>query len=561
MRLNPLPLILITILLVAGLQLHGCGGSLDHRAPVTGSGTATMDQSGAKVGGLSTEAPVDHGVVPPPVEPEPQPARPIPVEDTERYAEVTANPVRRVAEAPVSTFSVDVDTAAYANVRRFLNDGRLPPKGAVRIEEMVNYFPYAYDLPETEAAPFAVTTSVVPTPWNAETRLLQIGIQGFDRVARRRPPLNLVFLIDRSGSMASADKLPLVKQSLRMLVEELAPTDRIGIVTYGGGVDTALEPITVMNKGTIRSAIDSMESGGGTPGEAAIRRAYALAEGHFDPDGVNRVILASDGDFNIGITDPAQLEDYIERQRETGVYLTVLGYGTGNLNDAMMQRLAQAGNGVAAYIDGVAEARKVLVDEMAGNLFPIADDVKIQVEFNPARVAEYRLIGFETRMLRREDFKNDRVDAGEIGNGHQVTALYEITAPGSPALLTEPLRYREPQSTPGTDSGSGIGPDTGAEIAFLRVRYKLPGARTSQLIERPVTDADVVDTIEAAGADIRFAAAVAAFGQKLRQDPYLGDYGFDAILALAQAARGADRYGYRAEFLQLVRSAQALGAG
>jgi len=420
---------------------------------------------------------------------------------------------------------------------------------------MINYFPYDYALPETRETPFALTTAVYPAPWNAETQLLHIGIQGFDRVAASRPSLNLVFLVDVSGSMSSDDKLPLVQQSLRMLLDELEPTDRVAIVTYGGGVNTVLEPTTVMNRSHIRSAIADLESGGYTPGAEAIRRAYALARAHFDPDGVNRVLLASDGDFNVGITDPAQLEDYIARERETGVYLTILGYGTGNLNDALMQRLAQAGNGVAAYIDSINEARKVLVDEMTSNFFPIANDVKIQVEFNPTQVAEYRLIGFETRLLRREDFKNDRVDAGEIGNGHQVTALYELTPPGSSALLHEPLRYQAADDQAEASAGARVD-----EIAFLRVRYKLPGESRSKLIEQPITSARIVRSVEAAGQEMQFAAAVAAFGQLLRQDPYTGSYDYDDVLALSQPARGDDPFGYRAEFIQLVRTAKSLGA-
>ena len=478
-----------------------------------------------------------------------------PTVNTERYQDVDPNPVKIAAAEPVSTFSIDVDTASYSNVRRFLHEGTLPPRDAVRIEEMVNYFDYAYDLPKERTAPFATSVAVMPTPWNPGTRLLHIGIKGYDIARTERPRANIVFLIDVSGSMASADKLPLVKQTMSDFVRHLEAGDRVAIVVYAGNAGTVLEPTPASDTSRILAAIDNLEAGGSTAGGEGIRQAYALAERNFDKRAVNRVILATDGDFNVGITDPQALEDFVARKRETGIYLSVLGFGTGNINDDLWQKLAQNGNGNAAYIDSLMEGHKVLIEEASATLFPIANDVKIQVEFNPAVVAEYRLIGYETRALKREDFNNDKVDAGEIGSGHEVTALYEITPVGSSARLNDPLRY-------GTQAEPTVA-DRGSEYAFLRLRYKLPGEPTSRLIERPVTQADGYASIDRAPAEARFAVAVAAFGELLRGDPYLKHYGYDDVLALAQPARGPDAYGYRAEFVQLVRlagSAQAQAA-
>ena len=478
--------------------------------------------------------------------------------NTERYPAADPNPVKLVAREPVSTFSVDVDTASYANVRRFLRDGQVPPQDAVRAEEMINYFDYAYPLPEDETAPFRATVAVMPTPWNAETKLLHIGIKGYDVVPAERPRANLVFLVDVSGSMDSPDKLPLVQQTLRLLIKELREDDTVGIVTYAGYAGVALEPTRGAERGKILDVIDSLGAGGSTAGAQGLVDAYALAMRNFDPKSVNRVILATDGDFNVGVTDPKALEDLIVQKRKSGIYLSVLGFGMGNLNDLLMQKIAQAGNGNAAYIDSLMEGRKVLVEEMASTLFPIADDVKIQIEFNPAQVAEYRLIGYETRMLAREDFNNDAIDAGEIGSGHTVTALYEITPPASQARLVNPLRY----GTAGEPEPAGSTTEPFAdEIAFLRLRYKLPGESDSRLIERPIAVTDGYDRIEAAPADIRFAAAVAGFAQLLRGDPYLKAFGYGDVAALAQAARGDDPFGSRAAVVQLVRlSETAQGA-
>lgn len=474
-------------------------------------------------------------------------AAPPPPENTERYPDATPNPIKVAAEEPVSTFSIDVDTASYGVLRRYLNDGVLPPSDAVRIEELVNYFDYDYALPETREAPFKPTVAVYDTPWHKGTQLLHIGIKGFDLPQAERPKANLVFLIDVSGSMQDENKLPLVRKAFRLLVDKLEDGDTVSMVVYAGAAGVVLEPTS--DKWQILAALERLEAGGSTAGGEGIRQAYALAEQAFVKDGVNRVILASDGDFNVGITDPDALEDFVARKRETGIALTVLGFGGGNYNDVIMQKLAQAGNGNAAYIDTLNEAQKVLVEEMGSTLFTIANDVKIQVEFNPAVVAEYRLIGYETRLLERTDFNNDKVDAGDIGAGHAVTALYEITPVGSPAQMADPLRYGQPK--PDAASGSGT------EIAFLRLRYKLPGETASRLIERPVTKADQVAAIDQLPDDLRFASAVAGFGEIVKGGAHSGQYGLDDVIALAQGAKGEDPFGYRAEFVQLARLAKS----
>jgi Ca-activated chloride channel family protein len=466
--------------------------------------------------------------------------------DRERYEHAPQNPIHIAAQDPVSTFSIDVDTVSYSNVRRFLNDGRLPPQDAVRIEELINYFDYDYALPNTREEPFSTTVYVAPSPWAEGRQLVHIGLQGYDIKRAERPPLNLVLLIDVSGSMDEPNKLPLALDGFRMLTEQLDERDHVAIVVYAGAAGAVLEPTPGDEQRRILNALNRLEAGGSTAGGEGLALAYALAERNFSDNAINRVILATDGDFNVGITDTEQLQDFIERKREAGIYLSVLGFGGGNYNDAMMQRLAQNGNGVAAYIDTIAEARRVLSEEANGALFPIADDVKIQVEFNPERVAEYRLIGYETRALRREDFNNDRVDAGEIGAGHSVTAIYEITPVGGPTF-TEPLRYQNMQQA----SASAT-----SEIAFLRIRYKLPGEDDSHLIERPITDADAVANVAQAPESVRWAAAVAGYGQLLRGDPYLSDaYDWNEVITLAQSARGRDEHGWRQEFLQLARAA------
>ena len=462
------------------------------------------------------------------------------IDASEAYANAAPNPVKVTAEEPVSTFSIDVDTASWAVIRSSLNFGVLPLPEQVRIEEMVNYFPYAYPAPTPEAA-FSTTVAVMQTPWNPGTRLVTIGIQGALPAVADRPPLNLVFLIDTSGSMEDANKLGLLKQSLAMMLPELRPEDQVAIVAYAGSAGEVLPPTPAGDRATILAALDRLSAGGSTAGAEGLELAYQIAETMASDGEVSRILLATDGDFNVGISDPAALTNYVAKKRETGTYLSVLGFGRGDLDDAVMQALAQNGNGHAAYIDTLSEARKVLVDQLTGSLFPIADDVKIQVEWNPATVAEYRLIGYETRALRREDFNNDRVDAGEIGAGTQVTAIYEVTAPGSEALLNDPLRY-----------GAAATGTTEGELGFLRLRWKAPGIESSTLIETPITGA------EAATEETRFAAAIAGFGQLLQGSVYLGDWGWDDAIALAVAARGEDAYGYRNEAVTLMRLAASL---
>ena len=468
----------------------------------------------------------------------------------DRFAEFSPNPVKVVVEEPVSTFSIDVDTASYAFLRASLNEGYLPEKHAVRTEELINYFPYDYAPPETRDTPFATHVAVIPAPWNDDARLLHIGIKGYELDRSAAVPVNLVFLIDTSGSMDEPNKLPLLIRSLELLLGALAPQDRVAIVTYAGTADVVLEPTPVAERAAIRASLERLRAGGSTAGSQGIREAYRLAEQHRVEGGVNRIILATDGDFNVGIADPQVLEDFIARKRSSGVSLSVLGFGRGNYNDAIMQRLAQHGNGNAAYIDTLSEARKVLLEEAASTLVTIARDVKVQVEFNPAAVREYRLIGYETRMLAREAFRNDKVDAGDIGAGHTVTALYELTPAGSEAGRIPALRYQDEGAQPATDFAD--------EIAFVKIRYKLPDVQSSTLIERPVTAADALERMDDVSPDARFAVAVAGFGELLGRGRYSSDYDYDDVIALAQGARGEDPFGYRNEFVRLVRLAQSL---
>ena len=475
---------------------------------------------------------------------EPQPS------DRDRFEDVDPNPVIAVADEAVSTFSIDVDTASYAVVRNYLRDGRLPPSDAVRIEEMINYFDYDYALPEA-GEPFATHVAVTPNPWNPDTQLLHIGLQGYEIIPEERPRANLVFLIDVSGSMTAPDKLPLAIEAMRMLVDELDDEDTVSIAVYAGAAGAVLEPTEARHADRIHAALDRLRAGGSTAGGAGLSLAYNMAERNFDPEAVNRVMLLTDGDFNVGVTSDERLEDFVARKRESGIYLSVMGFGRGNYNDQMMQAIAQAGNGVAGYIDSREEARRMLVEEASSSLFPIAEDVKIQIEFNPARVSEYRLIGYETRLLDEADFNNDAVDAGEVGSGHSVTAIYEIAAPGSAGALLEPSRY-QPQPD--------VAEDLNSEYAFLRLRYKPPGEEDSLLMERAITQDDWVASFEAASAPVRFSTQIAGFAQILRGDPYLADetYDYDAIANWANGALGEDEYGFRAEFIELVEIAQQL---
>lgn len=468
------------------------------------------------------------------------------------FSDIVPNPLKIVTQEPVSTFSVDVDTASYAFVRGALNRGVLPQKDAVRVEELINYFDYEYEVPENRAEPFKANVSIMPSPWNVDTKLLRIGIKGYELPKSDAPKANLVFLIDTSGSMNAPDKLPLLRNSFKLLLSSLKPDDTVAIVAYAGSAGTVLEPTRAADKNKILAALDRLNAGGSTAGAEGIRQAYQLAERQLEESGVNRVILATDGDFNVGISDTEELKSFVERKRQTGVTLSVLGFGHGNYNDELMQTLAQNGNGNAAYIDTLSEARKVLVEEAGSTLFTIAKDVKLQLEFNPAIVSEYRLIGYETRMLNREDFNNDKVDAGDIGAGHNVTALYEITPAGSPGQQVDDLRYQSER--PATTR------DNSGEYGFLKIRYKLPDSDSSALISAAITKASEVSSVGQAPQSTRFAAAVAGFGQILRGGRYTGDFTHDDVIALALSAKGEDPFGYRAEFVNLVRLAKSAAA-
>ena len=472
----------------------------------------------------------------------------------EGYATFAENRFLAARERPLSTFSIDVDTASYANVRRFLASGRRPPRDAVRIEELVNYFRYDYPQPDDDV-PFAVTVDAAECPWRAGHRLVRIGLQGKDIDRGARPAGNLVFLVDVSGSMQAANKLPLVKQALAMLVEELTENDRVSIVTYAGNAGLVLPPTTGDQKKNILAAIESLTPGGSTHGSAGIALAYEQAREHFIAGGSNRVILATDGDLNVGVTSTAALIDLIKEKAAGGTFLTVLGFGEGNLQDEKMEALADNGNGVYAYIDGVREARKVLVEQLTGSTVTIAKDVKIQVEFNPAQVASYRLLGYENRALAARDFRDDKKDAGEIGAGHSVTALYEVALVGEEATSgggAEPLKYQlQPEVTE-----PAIAPDASRELLTLKLRWKRPDGDTSTLLEVPLADRG--GAFDEAPADLRFAAAVAAFGMILRDSSERGDATLPLVAKIAGTALGRDEGGYRAEFLDLVRRAEAV---
>ena len=510
-------------------------------------------ESRAKIGNVINPAPVDMDVQLPRYQDE----------GRDKFEEIEINPFKQVGEAPVSTFSVDVDTASYSFVRRQLNNGIMPNPDAVRIEEMINYFDYNYPLPESREQPFKPTVTVMDSPWAKGKKLMHVGIKGFD-LQGERPKSNLVFLLDVSGSMNAPDKLPLLVNSLKMMVDNMNEDDKVAIVVYAGAAGAVLEPTAASDKSKIYNALNSLKAGGSTAGAAGINLAYQLAEENFDEEAVNRVILATDGDFNVGITDREKLKDFVEEKRKTGIFLSVFGFGQGNYNDHLMQTLAQNGNGVAAYIDTLSEARKILVEEATSSLFPIAKDVKIQVEFNPKAVAEYRLVGYETRALKREDFNNDKVDAGDIGAGHTVTAIYEIVPIGSEATSVDPLRYGEKDQQPEKAEEAS---DFDGEYAFLKVRYKLPKEDTSKLLTTPVTKANdvgsiknIIDEADSTGLmnDIAFSASVAGFAQMLKDDKHLQDLSYDDIIETANKTKGEDPFGYRTEFIQLVRLAKSI---
>ena len=466
----------------------------------------------------------------------------------ERYAHSDANPVHRVSDAPVSTFSIDVDTGSYSNIRRMLTrENRLPPADAVRVEEILNYFAYGYPLPQ-DGKPFAVHTQTVDSPWQADAKLIRIAIQAADLAPEKRPPANLVFLIDTSGSMNAPDKLPLVKKTVCHFAEALRADDRISLITYSGSTAEILPPTAGDQKETIIAALKPLRAHGATAGGEALRMAYDAAAKNYRKDGINRILLATDGDFNVGISDPATLKNYVAEKRKSGISLTTLGYGRGNYNDEMMEQLADAGDGNYSYIDNEDEAKKVLVRQLGSTLATVARDVKIQMEFNPAAVKEYRLVGYENRLLREEDFNNDRVDAGDIGAGHNITALYEIIPQGKTGWLDA----RHYQNAPAASGKAD-------EYGWLKLRYKAPESEQSQLIEQPIAAKSIplADAEEAT----RFAIAAASYAQALKGGKYNGALDWAGILRLAQAAQGSDPYGERAGLLQLIEKARELSSG
>jgi Ca-activated chloride channel family protein len=470
------------------------------------------------------------------------------LEGRDRFEKFAVNSVKQVADEPVSTFSADVDTASYSFVRKQLEQGVLPQKDAVRAEEMINYFDYAWPAADDRGQPFRPTIVVSDSPWGKGRKLIHIGIKGYELPESQRPDANLVMLLDVSGSMSSPDKLPLVQQSMKLLLGSLKPTDTVAIVVYAGAAGQVLAPTPVAEKQKIIAALDSLSPGGSTAGAEGIELAYQLAESSFRKDGLNRILLCTDGDFNVGIDSTHELKGFVERKREKGIFLSVLGFGQGNYRDELAQALAQNGNGVAAYIDSLAEAQKVLVRESGSSLFTIAKDVKLQVEFNPATVAEYRLVGYETRALQREDFNNDAVDAGDVGAGHTVTAIYEITPVGVEARMVDESRYAKRRPVTTSDG-------TAREYGYLKIRYKLPAENRSKLIEQPIglggsrTGADIQR-------DAEFSTAVAGFAQLLRGGQFTGSLTYDDVIKSALASRGEDPYGHRNEFVQLVRKAQ-----
>ncbi len=474
--------------------------------------------------------------------------------NTEGYDHINENKFLKVTDNPLSTFSIDVDAASYSNVRRFLNQGQLPPAGAVRIEELINYFQYDYPQPRN-GDPFSINTEIADAPWNKDHKLVLIGLQGKRIPTHNLPASNLVFLVDVSGSMATPNKLPLVKASMKMLVDQLREEDRVAIVVYAGAAGLALKPTGGDDKTKIKDAIDNLEAGGSTAGGAGIKLAYKTARENFLKNGNNRVILCTDGDFNIGESSDDAMERLIEQERKSGVFLTVLGYGMGNYKDNKMQKLAGKGNGNHAYIDGISEAKKVLVNEFGGTLFTIAKDVKLQIEFNPAKVQGYRLIGYENRMLAKEDFNDDKKDAGELGSGHTVTALYEVIPTGVESDFlksVDPLKYQQEGRV------SGNGKHT-SEIMTVKFRYKAPDGDVSRLITHTVNDVDVA--IAKTSENFRFAASVGEFGMLLRDSEFKADASFDNVIKMARKARGSDAEGYRSEFIRLAESAALLARG
>lgn len=477
-------------------------------------------------------------------------------QSTENYHQEQINPVFLTKKDPVSTFSIDVDTASYSNVRRMLNMGQWPAPGSVRVEEMINYFDYNYQGPKTADTPFSVHTEVAPTPWGSNTQLLKIGLQGYQLEQQQLPALNLVFLVDVSGSMKDSNKLPLLKRAFALLTQKLRPQDSVSIVTYASATGVALKPTSGDNKQIILAALDRLTAAGSTNGGAGIKLAYQTAKQQFKKDGVNRVILASDGDFNVGMTSMSSLEQLIKQERQSGINLTILGFGQGNYNDHLTEKLSNIGNGNAYYIDNFSQARKVFSQQLTGTLQTIAKDVKIQVEFNPAYVSEYRLVGYDNRKLNNQDFKNDKVDAGDIGAGHNVTAFYEITLTKDGYHYNEPLRYQPNKNKSDSKSDNKTHSNT-EELAYVKLRYKTPNSNTSTLISQPVKVKQIHPRFKQASTQFKFATAVLGFAEQLRQSPYI-DWPLRDIAAMANNNLGEDKWGYRREFMQLTRNAEAL---
>lgn len=470
--------------------------------------------------------------------------------NTESYNAINENRFREVKQNPLSTFGTDVDAASYSNIRRFINNGQLPPMDAVRIEEMVNYFDYEYPQPQS-GAPVSINTELSFAPWNPKHQLIKIGLQARTIKYNQLPASNFVFLIDVSGSMNSANKLPLIKSSIRLLVDQLRAKDRVSIVVYAGAAGQILPPTSGENKQTIKDALNKLEAGGSTAGGEGIKLAYKLAQQNFLTDGNNRIILATDGDFNIGASSDAEMQRLVEQQRKSGIYLTVLGYGMGNYKDSKMETLADKGNGNFAYIDNISEARKILITEFGGTLFTVAKDVKLQVEFNPAKVSAYRLIGYENRMLNKEDFNNDQKDAGDMGSGHRVTALYEIIPVGVKSSFIEnvdDLKYQK-----NTQSKSTL---YSGEMMTIKMRYKAPDKDESRMVSKTVSTQSI--PWENASTDFRFSAAVAGYGMLLRNSEFKQDTDYASILTWAESGIGSDKQGYRSEFLNIVRSSRLM---
>lgn len=476
----------------------------------------------------------------------------------ENYAAISQSAVKQVSSDPVSTFSIDVDTGSYTNVRRMLNQGYLPPVDAVRVEEMINYFDYAYQVPNSQSEPFSIKTELAQSPWSSDQVLLQVALKGYELIEEDRPAANLVFLLDVSGSMNSPQKLPLLKKSLILLSKQLDSQDKVSIVVYAGASGVVLEPTSGNQTLEIEQALEKLTAGGSTNGQSGIQLAYQLAKKEYVVGGINRVILATDGDFNVGTSDVASLKKLIELKRKEGIALTTLGFGTGNYNDELMEQLADVGNGNYAYIDNLKEARKVLVEELSSTLLTIAQDVKIQIEFNPEVVKEYRLLGYENRALKREDFNNDKVDAGDIGAGHAVTALYELVLQTNTTSRIDPLRYQQTANKEKTIAHNSDSDSVSAELAFIKFRYKELNATKSQLIARPILNPEQVNAFDKASIDFRFAATVAEFGEGLRQSKYIETVDYNSMIKHALQAKGSDPFGYRSEFIQLLRLASNL---